>query len=136
MEINEEEINKESINEWPIPPIINNKKEPLINKDKIKIFGTDYKIINNRPFIDVETEELDKNKLKTLINKSIDSFKKFITSFNPDEMNKIITIHTEINEIINKAKLVLNDDILINGKVILKNYKKEIIEKIKELINK
>lgn len=118
---------------WPKPPIHGNKIPPDIPKS-FSMFGTSYKTIDGKPFLDIPSEKLNLNEVKQDICKSFRLFMKLIKTMDGTYLNSIRDLHVHLNEKLNMAKIYEGDSALKEAMNKSVDEKIEIYESIKNQI--
>lgn len=118
---------------WPEPPIHPNKEPPKI-PETFTVFGTCYKTVNGRPYLDMPTKPLDVDKLKSSIDKSFSTFMKLIETMDSVYLNDIRDIHIQMNEDLNMAKEYDGFNSMIEAQNDCVEEKVQLYQKIKDFI--
>lgn len=131
---------------WPEPPInindepnnvnlnANNVNLNPNNEDNTEIILHDvpYSFNNISLTLKEHSQPVDYEKILHLTNKSYAHFKNLLVNFSTNNnLDKIVKIHTKINEILNRGKYHEQSDTVQKAKDIQVEYAKGIIEKIK-----
>jgi len=120
---------------WPKPPIHCSKKPPAI-PESFKLFGLQYKVENENPYLDVQSKPLDVVHMKACIDKSLRLFIDTLRTFDADSLNAIKDLHAHINEEINLARAFEGPGTIQECKNKRNTIYNETLDKIKEILEK
>ncbi|OQS54717.1 hypothetical protein EHP00_997 [Ecytonucleospora hepatopenaei] len=119
---------------WTEPPINNEiYSEELEEINEITLHNVDYIYENGLLKFKEESKPVNFLKIKKMVDKSYNSFKELLVGFNPKKLDKIIEIHTKINELLNKGKFYEKEDAFEKAKGIQTEYINGIVDKINNL---
>ena len=116
---------------WPKPPIRKSTAPPKI-PESFSLFGTQYKVENGIPKLDMPSKPLNPVLIKNSITKSFDLFLKLIETMDGNFLNDIRDVHISLNEEINLAKEYDGETVILEAKNFFNEEKTKIYNKIKE----
>ncbi|ORD94803.1 hypothetical protein ECANGB1_2336 [Enterospora canceri] len=119
---------------WPIPPVnFDNYDEDGFIPEKMTLFNVGYVYREGRMEQEMEYEEVDRNRnrVRKMVDESFRAFGELLTGFDPLKLDRIVQIHTEINEVLNKGKKYEKEECIAKAR----RKQREFIEKISSRIN-
>ena len=100
------------------------------------MFGINYRVVNGNPVLNIPSEPLDKEYIKSSVKESFNHFIKLVDSFDPVHLNAIRDIHITMNEAMNKAAEFEGHNAMQEAENQCVVKKIEIYNKIKNILNK